>query len=170
MESQAVIQTMARLSSGLNRIGACASMLIIVYMLGHILLEVVLRLFSQSTYVLDEFIGYAVAAMIFLSLPYALERGGLIRVSILLERLTPHWRWPLELLATLGTFAAFGLVAAIWFKGVQRSYQRNLISDTMAQTPLWIPESAVLVGLCMLCLTLLIRALVILQQRGDYRA
>ena len=165
-----MIRTLARLSSGLNRLGAGVSMLIIVYMLGHILTEVVLRLFSQSTYVLDEFIGYAVAAMIFLSLPYALEQGGLIRVSILLERLAPRWRGPLEMVATLGTLAAFGLVAVIWFKGVQRSYQRNLISDTMAQTPLWIPESAVLVGLCMLCLTLLVRALVILQQRGDYRA
>lgn len=170
MEGQAVIQTMVRLSSGLNRLGAGISMLIIVYMLGHIIAEVVLRLFSQSTYVLDEFIGYAVAAMIFLSLPYALERGGLIRVSILIERIVPRWRWPLELFATLSTLAAFGLVAAIWFRGVQRSYQRNLISDTMAQTPLWIPESAVLVGLCMLCLTLLVRALVILQKRGGYGA
>ncbi|WP_043239282.1 TRAP transporter small permease [Stutzerimonas azotifigens] len=163
-----MIRGLARLSGLIDRFGALCGMLLIVYMLGHILLEVGLRLFGRSTYVLDEFIGYGVAAMIFLSLPYALERGALIRVPLLLERLAPRWRWPLELLAALGALAAFALLASSWFKGVQRSYQRQLISDTMAQTPLWIPEAAVLVGLGMLCLSLTVRALLILSRRGGY--
>ena len=34
-------------------------MLLIIYVLGHILLEIVLRMMGTSTYVLDEFVGYA---------------------------------------------------------------------------------------------------------------
>lgn len=70
------LKSMERVSMLLNRIGAVIAIVLIIYMLAHILLEIALRFFGQSTYILDEYIGYAVATMSFLGLPYVLEKGG----------------------------------------------------------------------------------------------
>lgn len=163
-----VVAALSRLSGGLVALGAGLAMLLVVYMLGHILLEIVLRLVGRSTFILDEYIGYSVAAMTFLGLPYALEQGGLIRVALVLERLPRTWRWPLELFVSLTTFLAFGWLAKYWTLAVQRSYDRGIISETLAQTPIWIPQGAVLVGLYLLCLILVVRSLRILVQRHAF--
>ncbi|OAB55518.1 hypothetical protein AY600_07390 [Phormidium willei BDU 130791] len=59
------------------RLGAAAAALLLVYMVGHIVLEILLRgLWSTSTFVLDEFIGFAVAASAFLGLAEALRSAS----------------------------------------------------------------------------------------------
>ncbi|GED21758.1 TRAP transporter small permease [Halomonas halmophila] len=161
---------LGQLASGLARVGAWLGMLLIIYMLGHILLEIGMRLFGRSTFVLDEFIGYSVAAMTFLSLPYALEQGGLIRVSLVLERFPEHLRWPFELFASVSTLLVFGWLAHFWTIAVQRSFARGIVSQTLAETPLWIPQGAVLVGLYLLCLILVARTLRILIQRTTFKS
>ena len=57
------LNVIERISKLLNRVGAVIAVLLIIYMLGHILLEIALRLFGHSTFILDEYIGYAVATM-----------------------------------------------------------------------------------------------------------
>lgn len=157
-----------RVSQLLNRVGAVIAVLLIVYMLGHILLEIALRLFGHSTFILDEYIGYAVATMSFLGLPYVLEKGGLIRVSLLLERLPDTRRWPLELFSSLVTAGCFVWLSTFWFQNVLRSYSRGTVSETMAETPIWLPESAILVGMWLISITLLVRALKIMVLRSGY--
>lgn len=161
------VAALSRASSALAALGAGLAMLLVVYMLGHILFEIGLRVFGRSTFILDEYIGYSVAAMTFLGLPYALERGGLIRVALLLDRVPPARRWPLELIASMVALLAFGWLARYWTLAVERSQTRGIVSETMAQTPLWIPQGAVLIGLYLLCLTLVVRALRLLVLRRD---
>ncbi|WP_417584888.1 TRAP transporter small permease [Nitrincola sp.] len=156
------------LSKILNRIGATISIILIIYMLAHILIEIILRMLGKSTFILDEYIGYAVAVMTFLGLPYVLEKGGLIRVSLILDRFPSKYHWPLELFSSLITAGCFLWISIFWFKNVQRSYSRGIISDTMAETPIWIPEGAVLIGMWLVGLTLLIRSLKILVLRTNY--
>ncbi len=163
-----LVDALGRLSSALAALGAGLAMLLVVYMLGHILLEIGLRLFGRSTFILDEYIGYSVAAMTFLGLPYALEKDGLIRVALVLERLPRAWRWPLELFASVSALLAFGWLARYWTLAVQRSQARGIVSETLAQTPLWIPQGAVLVGLYLLCFVLIVRSLRILVQRHAF--
>ena len=68
----------------------CAGM-ILVYAVSHILLETVLRsLFDTSTHVLDEFIGFSVLSITFLSLSWTLRDGGMIQVNLLTNRLPPR--------------------------------------------------------------------------------
>lgn len=160
-----IIESISKL---LNRVGALIAVTLIVYMLGHILLEIVLRLFGRSTFILDEYIGYAVATMSFLGLPYVLEKGGLIRVSLLLERLPATKRWPLELFSSLLTAGCFLWLSTFWFMSVKRSYSRGTVSDTLAETPIWLPEGAILVGMWLISITLLVRALKIMVLRSSY--
>lgn len=141
----------------------CGSL--IVYMAAHILLEIVLRLFNTSTYVLNEFIGYAVATMTFMGLGFALERGGLIRVGLVINRLSPNAAMILDLLISSAMLTLFGWLSWYWGINVNRSYSRGITSESLADTPLWIPEGAVLLGLVLLCLTLSSRVLSLLVYR-----
>lgn len=163
-----MIGWLAALSRGLNRLAAGVAILLILYMFGHIILEIVLRLFGHSTFILDEYIGYAVAAMTFLGLPYVLEKDGLIRVALVLDRLPRKWHWPLELLIAATSSVAFGWLSLFWWQNVVRSYERGITSDTLAETPLWIPEGIVLLGLWLLCFTLVVRSLQLVTERSRH--
>ncbi len=135
---------------------------ILVLMVGHVLLEIVLRtFFATSTYVLDEFVGYGVAAMTFLSTAYALRNGALIRVNILLDALPGGGvgRRSIELLCVLLTMSACGLIAVFFGNSAWRHFTRGTVSETVAEVPMWIPEGFVLVGLVILELELFSYAL-----------
>lgn len=154
----------------LNRIGALVAVVLIIYMLGHIMLEILLRSLGKSTFIMDEYIGYAVAIMTFLGLPYVLERGGLIRVSLILDRVPRKYHWPLELFSSVITASCFIWISLFWFQNVQRSYSRGVTSDTLAETPIWLPEGAVLIGMWLISLTLVVRAIKIVLLRSRYLA
>ena len=71
------VRSFDRCARILSVVGAVAAGIILLAMTFHILAEIVLRtLFLGSTFVLEEMIGYGVAAMSFLGLGYALNSGG----------------------------------------------------------------------------------------------
>jgi TRAP-type C4-dicarboxylate transport system permease small subunit len=143
-------------ATALNRVAGGLAALILAYIFGHIILEIVLRsVFSSSTFVLDEFVGYAVAAMTFLSLGYALNNGSLIRVDLAVGRLTGRPRRWAELFCLAASFAMAGFCA--WWVGrdALRNWTRGSVSESIAEVPLWLPVGAVWLGLILLMLQLL---------------
>lgn len=154
-----------RLVKRLNQVAGVLSALLILYMAAHILLEIGLRFFDSSTYVLNEFVGYAVATLTFTGLGFTLERGGLIRVDMLVERLSPGWRVAVDTLVSSIVLLVFSWLSWYWWLNVARSYQRGISSDSLANTPLWMPEGMVLIGMLIFCLTLLARVLSLLLFR-----
>ncbi len=146
-----------RIATAINRTAGAVSALILLYVLGHILYEIALRhFFDSSTYVLDEFVGYAIAAMTFLSLGYALDTGSLIRVDIVLGRLGQRLRRIMELFCIVSTFGI--TVFCAWWVGrnVLRDWNRGAVSESVAEVPLWIPVSAVWLGLVLFALQLVV--------------
>ncbi|HET6468340.1 MAG TPA: TRAP transporter small permease [Geminicoccaceae bacterium] len=140
----------------LSRAAAVLSAAILVAMVGHILVEIALRsFFDSSTFVLDEFVGYGVAAMTFLTLAYALEDGALIRVRIVLARTGGRVRRWLELFCVAATLGLSVFLAAYVYRSVARNWQRGAVSQTIAEVPLWIPEGLVLLGLALFSVQLL---------------
>jgi TRAP-type C4-dicarboxylate transport system permease small subunit len=145
-----------RAVAGISRAAAVVSAGLLVLMVLHILLEIVLRsVFAGSTFVLDEFVGYGVAAMTFLSLGYALEQGALIRVQLLLTRSAPPARRGLEIVAAGLTLALSLFLIAYFWKSVSRNWSRGAVSQSIAEVPLWLPEGLVLLGLALFALQLL---------------
>lgn len=141
---------------GLSRLAAAFAALAIVAMTLQILYEIVLRsFFSTSTYVLDEFVGYGVAAATFLALGYALEHRSLIRVGLVIGRLSGKSRRMLEAACALGGMWVATLL--IYYMGLTawRSWSRGRTSSSIAEVPSWIPETIVLVGLVVFWLQLL---------------
>ncbi|MBX2853859.1 MAG: TRAP transporter small permease [Rhodobacteraceae bacterium] len=137
-----------KIARGLNAGSAVIAALLLVYILGHILLEICFRaFFSSSTYVLDEFVGYAVAAMTFFALGPALQAGSLIRVNVIVSRLEAEARRQVEMAGVVAT-CGMTLFAGFWVgRDAWRSFLRGSVSESVAEVPLWLPLGAVWLGL-----------------------
>lgn len=139
------------LATVISKIAGAFAALLLVYILLHIGYEIILRtMFDSSTYVLDEFVGYAIAAMTFLSLGHALDKGALIRVDLAITRMTGRPRRIIELFCITASFLMAGFCA--WWVGFDalRHLTRGSVSESIAEVPLWIPTGAVWLGLVLL--------------------
>lgn len=150
------MRVLERISYRLAKSAAYLSMVILVYMVLHILLEISLRVFfARSTYVLDEFVGYATASITFLCLAYALNDDALIRVGMLLHKVGKKTRRILELFSVSLTLVVVGsVIYYFWTKTFWRDLMRGTRSESIAEIPLWIPESLAFIGLLLFALQL----------------
>jgi TRAP-type C4-dicarboxylate transport system permease small subunit len=146
----------------LSRAGAVTAVVVMACSAGLILAEIVLRtLFSMSTFVTVEFVGYGMAAMSFLALGECLDRGGLVRISTLFNAFSPRGRRALEVLVcTLTLIAVF---VPLWYFGrsVVINYIHGYTSGTISNMPLWVPEFAMWIGILIFWLRLLSYGLLI---------
>jgi TRAP-type C4-dicarboxylate transport system permease small subunit len=95
----------------------------------------------------DAYAGYTLAAGSFLALGYALRQGDHIRVTLILQRLTPRPRWWMEVLCLviatwLSAFFAYFAGRLVW-----GSYVFGELSQNVDATPLWIPQLSMALGL-----------------------
>jgi TRAP-type C4-dicarboxylate transport system permease small subunit len=150
------MQLLERISYRLAKTAAYLSAVILVYMVLHILLEIVLRVFfARSTYVLDEFVGYGTASITFLCLAYALNDDALIRVGMLLQKVGRKTRRILEFFSVTLTLMVVGTVIYyFWTKTFWRDLARGTRSESIAEIHLWIPEGLALIGLLLFALQL----------------
>ena len=144
---------LTRFAKAISQTANLAAIAALLFMFGHIVLEIALRnLFARSTFVLDEFVGYAVSALTFLALGETLRKEGLIRVTVLRDNLMGWGRKMLDIFALLSALAVGCF--AVWFvgKSVLRSFARGTTSSSIAEVPQWLPESLVLIGLAVFVL------------------
>ena len=145
-----------RFSRWLTQVGAVLSALLLVYAVLHVLLDIVLRVgFGTSTHIMSEFVGYAVGAMTFLALAYTEEHQGLIRVGILRSRLSVKNAMRLDVLCLALTAIICSFIGYYIWLMVKRNFIRGRLSIGMAEIPLWIPQSILLVGLVIFLLQLI---------------
>ena len=151
-----------------SRFAAYVSALICVSMLVLILVEIVLRsFFDTSTFLMDEFVGYGVGAVAFLALGYSLESGALIRVNLLLRRLSGRVRQSVEVLCTFATLTAMAVPIWFFWLSIMRHYKRGYTSGTYADVPAYIPESILLIGMMLFWVQLLAYGLRVLAGQVD---
>ena len=139
-----------RFAKAVSDAGMLVSVAVIVGMTLLVLTEVVLRtFFASSTYIMDELVGYGIGAASFMALGHSLSRGGLIRMNLVISRLDPEGlaRRLVELMCIGFGLLASGIALVYFAKNAIRSYVRGYVSETIAQVPLWIPESFMVMGL-----------------------
>lgn len=127
----------------------------LVAMLAIILVEVITRsIFNFSFEVIDEVGGYLTVAVSFLALGPALARKAFHNVALVQSRLAARaqagWQAFFHLLAL--AFSLTVTVAMVRF--VYRSWQQGDTASTVMRTPLWIPQSAMVIGMGVLCVLL----------------
>lgn len=157
MTSRSVVfsRRLMGVANALSLVGAIVAAAVFVGMTLLIVLDVVLRnTVGSSTLIATEFSGYALATMTYLSLAFTFREGAHIRISFLQDRLPLRVRRPLEVLTV--AFVAAGTAMAILFvwRMVVTSFQRGTIAYTVARTPLYVPQSMILIGLALLLVQL----------------
>jgi TRAP-type C4-dicarboxylate transport system permease small subunit len=120
-----------------------------------ILAEVLLRgVFNSTTEHSDELVGYLLVGVSFLSLALCQSQGAFHRVEMVQMRLGPRGKAVSALVFDILSFAYVAITAWYFLQFVLSSYRREAVASTALATPLWIPESVMVVGAVMLLITL----------------
>jgi TRAP-type C4-dicarboxylate transport system permease small subunit len=137
--------------------GAIAALFLLA-LLAVIVLQMAARWSGQQFPGSTDYAGYCMAAASFFALAYTLNRGGHIRVALLLTTLG-RWRragelWCFGIGSALACYFAYYAIKAVWV-----SYQLNDISQGQDATPLWIPQLGMAIGGTLFALALVDRFL-----------
>lgn len=135
--------------------GALASICLALTM-ALICVEIVLRnAFNRSTMVSDEMSGYLFAGIVFLGLGKTLRDRGFIRVEVIYSRLRGPILYAVRWAIVGLSIVYIAVLQADALRQVVYLYSTNVRSDGLSETPLYIPESLMLIGWCVLLLQLL---------------
>jgi len=139
----AVIRITEAISDWVARISAVTLGLMTILILVEIFLW---NVFEKTTLIADEYCAYGLAAIIFLGAGYCLKEKGHIRITLVLGFLP-------EKVSQIITFLSSGITTIfmtyLWwylFKMVKSAYRYGSTSGTLTNTPLWIPQTIMLVG------------------------
>ncbi len=125
--------------------GISAVMLALMTIL--ILIEILLwNTMSKTTLIADEYSAYGLAAIIFMGAGYCLKEKGHIRITLILGFLPKRVADTVTFLATAITTVFMGYLWWYLLKMVQSTIRYNSTSGTLTQTPLWVPQTLMLVG------------------------
>ena len=138
---------LVKLSDTLSEIMASISAVILGLMTLVILVEIFLwNTFEKTTLIADEYSAYGLAAIIFMGAGYCLKEKGHIRITLVLGFLPAKAARIITFLATLVTTVFMGYLWTYLLFMVQSSIRYESTSGTLTNTPLWIPQAAMLVG------------------------
>ncbi|MET4808174.1 TRAP transporter small permease [Limibacillus sp. MBR-115] len=162
------MRTLFRIADSLSKLALALAALILVYAVAHILLETLLRsVFSISTQVLNEFIGFATLSITFLSLSYTLRADGMIRVNLVTSILPKSYQQRLEALVSFFGCGLVGFFCIFLWRNFSKNWHRGAVSESVAEVPLWIPDAIVLIGASLLVLQLFLRGVVAVYPTPD---
>ena len=153
---QKIILIIDHLSDLLAKISA----LVLGLMTVLILLEIFLwNVFQKTTLIADEYSAYGLAALVFLGCGYTLKEKGHIRIELVLNRLPDRLSLGLRFVA--GSISTLLLGYITWQLGRMTfsAWHYGSTSGTLTATPLWIPQSLVVIGAGMFTLQMLVETL-----------
>lgn len=102
-----------------------------------------------------DFTGFFLAAASFMALAHTLRQGGHIRVTLIISHLSSRIRHIFEtwcLLLATGITIYFSWYTYLL---IRESYTYHDLSSGMIAVPIWIPQSAMLLGLVVLSIALI---------------
>jgi TRAP-type C4-dicarboxylate transport system permease small subunit len=99
-----------------------------------------------------DFITYSLVAATFIGSPYVLLTRGHVNVDILPHYLGDRARYGLALASALVAFGFCFLMTVLTFNFWHEAWENGWVSDTMWRARLWIPYSAMPIGLGLLSL------------------
>jgi len=107
---------------------------------------------NQNTIWQTDFTTYCLIAATFVGSPYVLLTRGHVNVDVLPYYLGARKRFWLALASALLSFAFCSTIAVLTFLFWKEAWDNRWVSDTMWRARLWIPYSAMPIGLGILSL------------------
>jgi TRAP-type C4-dicarboxylate transport system permease small subunit len=120
--------------------------------------------FGTSLQITDEVGGYLLVAVTFLSMSVSEAHGSFHRVELLQMRLSPAGRMISQVVFDLMSLIATALVTWQLIRLATNSWRAEDVAPTPLQTPLWLPQASMGLGMALLCLALL-RTIAVMVQR-----
>lgn len=134
--------------------GLAAVLLMVFGIAGLMVVQVVGREFGLLIPGADDIVAYSTAGSAFLGLAHTYRRGELIRVALLLDRLSPPKRRYMEIVALGVAVAMVGFIAWHSVITVLETREFGEMAQGLLRIPLWIPQTSMAVGAVALCLAL----------------
>jgi TRAP-type C4-dicarboxylate transport system permease small subunit len=113
------------------------------------------NVFGTSLQITDEVGGYLLVALTFLSMSVAESHGAFHRVELVQMRLQPSLRIISQIVFDLMSLAASALVSWQLIRLALNSWHAEDVAPTPLGTPLWLPQTAMGLGMVLLCLALM---------------
>ncbi|QNK65728.1 TRAP transporter small permease [Variovorax sp. PAMC26660] len=125
---------------------AALAALFMIGLLVMVLLSIIGRQLHFNIPGIDAYAGYMMAGAGFLALAHTLKRGEHIRVTLILQNLSPaaqRWleRWAMAASALLAVLFAWYSARLAW-----QSFDFHDISTGNDATPLWLPQLSMAIG------------------------
>ncbi len=145
-----------RLIEGLSTGGAFLSAAGMIFIVVLVVIEIFLRaVLNTSTLVSSEYGGYALVFLILTGLAYTMKEDGLIRIGLLTSHFSARGKRIADIVSgiigvAITTFALKYTIAMVY-----ETWDLEMTADTIAETPLWIPQLAIPVGLALLLIQLI---------------
>ena len=141
------MKTLIRLIETLSDWTARISAVLLGLMSLLILVEIfVWNVFEKTTLVADEYCAYGLAAIIFLGAGFCLKEKGHIRITLVLGLLPDKASRIITFVSTCVTGIFMGYMWYYLFKMVKATVRYSSTSGTLTNTPIWIPQTIMLVG------------------------
>ena len=132
--------------------------------------EVVSRYVLRNPLILsDELGGYAMVAVSFLGLAYCAQEKGHIRITFIVERLSPRTTGHIRIASLILGLAFVSVAAWVSWQYLADSFARNMRSNSMLMTPLKWPQMAMPIGFTLFALILLGQLVTALQRLREGR-
>lgn len=160
-----LIETVASGPSRIENLSEAICALFLMSMIVLIGTEAIARnVFATSLQVTDEIGGYLLVAMTFLSMSVAEAHGAFHRVELIQARVGKKMRMISQIVFDLMSLGASALVTWQLTRLTLNSWRTGDVAPTPLQTPLWLPQSTMAIGMALLCFAL-IRTIVAKAER-----
>ncbi len=127
--------------------------LVLIFLL--VLAQVGARFFGLVIPSSEDFTGWLLSASIFFGLAYTFNRGGHIRMTTLLTKLTPKARRRQEMVNIIVGSLLSGFLAFYAIVTVYESFVYQELTDTYLAVPLWMVQSPMAIGSLFLLIAML---------------
>ena len=150
------MKSFLKFSDKLQNFGAYLSSFLFIALTILIVTEIVSRsFFNVSTMIAGEYSGYFYLASVFFGLGYTFKENGHIRITILTSKLSKKGIKVVDIFAGVITLGLLLFILYYSIKMVVESYKFDMVSETVSQTPIYLTQLALPIGLFTFCIAVL---------------
>lgn len=139
-----------------SKAGGYVSGLFMLLIVALISVEIVVRtLFDTSTLIADEYSAYFFVVVVMMGLSFSMKEGAHIRISLLRGKLSEKVQAVLDAVVLVGAIAltCFALYHAVLM--TYDVWELEMTADSISETPIYIPQLVIPVGLFLLIVQLI---------------
>ncbi len=159
------MKTFDKIMEGLRRSSLAVSAVALIALALLEIAEIFLRTFFKiSLLIVDEYAGYLLACMVFMGLCNSFHGGGFVRVEALYNLFRGKGKQILDLLFMLILDILFYVITYECVGLNLYNIEKQLVSNSVLKTPLWIPQLMMSLGLLMFAIYITLYTIQLLVQ------